>query len=85
MAFGELGSTSIQDKKGWYQLVAMAITKKKRIVVLLLTTAILAPFLIFCWVHFSENTFVLIVLGVIFVGTLLEYLGKMLEKKNSTD
>ncbi len=58
---------------------------KKRIVILLLTTAILAPFLIFCWVCFSENTFILIILGLIFLGMILEYFAKIYEQEKTAD
>jgi hypothetical protein len=84
-AFGEWDNTPIHNKKMLLHINDMAITKKKRIIILLLTTGVLAPFLIFCWVNFSENTFLLIILGIIFVGMILEYFGKIYEQKKTTE
>jgi hypothetical protein len=55
----------------------MKLTRGKRIVISLLTSVVLATILIYTWINFSENIFLIVLLGIIFSGMALEYTVKL--------
>ncbi len=55
---------------------ALPITRKKRIIITLLTSVIFSVVLLLSWKLFSEKIFLMILFGVILFGLILEYFGK---------